>query len=245
MAVALLAASGVYYETAAFTFPTTAGTIAIVAQLADDTVRQNFLHTVFPPDVGLDWRGDTAGDNLQFFRQGATYASAQAAAANFNHTGYSPYALGAWCSLIASWDTTNTWLYLGRVGGPPPHEPSAYAGRTTIGTPNTTAAVLRVMNSTVTTARYPRGPMAALAIAAHVWTPEERQAFNHLRFVPGCELFHFIGANGVVNVPDASGNGWTGTFTGTPTTAAWPRVPTRESAHPLKPHPFAPAGRSR
>lgn len=249
-AIALIAGSGVYYETAAFTFPTTEGTLAVVTRLDDDTARQNFCHTVFPPDVGLSWQAQNAGDPIEFFRQGATYASAGANIADFNSATYSPYAapvagVGVWCSVIATWSAANTWLYLGRVGGPPPQEPSAYQLRSAIVTPNTTAAPLRGMNSTVNTTRNTRGPMAALAIANRVWTPEERQQFNHLRLVSGCSLFHYIGANGTVNVPDASGNGWTGTFTGTPTTAARPRVPSSPLALPLKPRPFAPGGRTR
>lgn len=241
---ALLGASGAYYEVPTVTFPTTTGTIAVIARMDDDTARQNFLHTVFPPDVGLDWRGDTAGDPVQFFRQGSPppYASAGANVADF-----ASYALGAWCSLIASWDTTNTWLYLGRVGGPPPVEPSAYTIRTTIATPNTTAANLRVMNSTAATTRHPRGPMAALAVAPTVWTPEQRQAFNHARFIHGCDIFHFIGASASPTSPvlDLSGNGRHGTWTNTPTAATGPGVPAPEPNLPLKPRPFAPAGISR
>lgn len=220
---ALTAASGVYYETASFTFPTSEGTFAVIARFDDDTVRQNLMHTAFPPDAGMDWRGDVAGDTVSITRQGTTYASASANVGNF-----STYALGAWMSLIGVWDATSTRLYMGRYKGAVPVQPSAYASQTTIVAPNTTAAALRVMNSTANTARHFRGPMAVLAIDDIAWASDRLNAFNQGRFIPGCVLFHYIGGNG--SVVDASGNGWTATFTGSPTVVTGPASP-RRSRH--------------
>lgn len=202
-------ANGDYYETGAgFTMPTSAGTYATWFYPTSITARQVLsIHT--GTDSGLNWRADLAGKAFNGYRGGATYATAGADA-----TAFAAY-LGAnnWHFLAFTWSGSASKLYMGNRATPPA-EPSSYSGGTTIiATPTTTTSALRMMNDKPTTTRWLNGRMAMYAVYPRALAQFELYQLWKGVQLPAATGFWLPGMNGTTNVPDYSGNGWTGTIT--------------------------------
>ena len=210
---------------AGFSWPTTAGT-AVATFFPTDATQRQALFRAGGADNQVQFSAHQAGDPFFANRQGATTASAEAAAANF-----AAYALNNWLILFFSWDTTNSWLYLGNIStGVAPAEPSSYSIRTTIVSPTAGTGALYVGNSDISNLRWLRGRIARASMYGRVLSDTERRVLFEGGIIGGATLDHWFGYNGTTDVPDYSGNGWTGTITsltvdaGPPIANPWAKV---------------------
>lgn len=197
--------------------PTGEATVALWVYLTDNTTRQQFwAHGGI--DFQVSFRGDVAGDPLQFFRQGATYGEATADGTNF-----AAYGLNKWLAVVGRAPSgTNATLWVGDESTSPAG-PSVYNTQTALVTPTTTSGAPRIGNQTTTT-RWIRG-----SVGGYVWwngtalTDPQVAAWwadpfgylaSHGSLFATPTAFGRCGSNGTTDVPDETGNGNTGTITG-------------------------------
>lgn len=193
-----------------FAVPANTGTCVVVAKITNDTRRQ-FLLRHSGSDLSFDFNGAASPKALSLARAGATYASADANAGSYAH-----YVAGDWLVIAFDWDTAAAARgWIGNLStGAALAQPSAYTLQATIATPTTTQSALTCGGHSSVGTLYMEGPVACVCLFARVLSSDERGMFLRSRIPGSAYYIGRPGTNGTTDVPDVSGNGWTGTITG-------------------------------
>lgn len=213
--------------TSAVSVPT-AGTVVQWMYCTSDTARQG-LWAYAGDGVGngymdCDWRADLAGDYYTAERDrasGATPILVQANAAD-----YAAYGLNKWLCLVFRWDAAGVAadqsLWLGDEATPPA-APSSYVTQSAgSGTASTTAGGVTIGAQSAVSTRWLRGRVGFHALFPSRLSDADVTEVWRGRYQYSPSFWWRPGANGVTDVPDASG-GNTGIVTGLSSPDAEPR----------------------